>query len=127
SDCPNNWLNDIHRKETVYETDCFIAVRICNGSRRWRRRGPKIYTRRCKTRPSEREGHPRRFTVRRDRERAPTQADRGPPASRGAGAGRLLGPVPSGELAHHTSVRGGRPPSISTCRASAHIILRAKR
>ena len=53
-------------------------------------------------------------------EKEPAQADRGSPASRGAGPGRLLGSIPSGELAHRTRVRGGRPPGISTCRASAH-------
>ena len=44
-----------------------------------------------------------------------------PPLPEGlAQRGRLLGPVPSGERAHRTRVRGGCPPGISTCRTSAH-------
>ena len=43
-----------------------------------------------------------------------------PPACRRAGPGRLLGPVPGGELAHRTGVRGGRRRRISTHRASAY-------
>jgi len=67
----------------------------------------------------KREGGSWRFTVRRNPERACTQADRGSTASRGAAPGRLLGPVPSGELAHRTRVRGGCLAGISACRTSA--------
>jgi hypothetical protein len=65
-------------------------------------------------------GGPRPYTVLRRRERAGTQADRGPCASRSAGPGRGPDPIPGGERAHRTGVRGGRPQTISTGRTSAH-------
>src|SRR6185369_1232894 len=46
---------------------------------------------------TERKGGPRPYTVLRSRERAGTQADRGPCASRSAGLRRGADPIPGGE------------------------------
>ena len=70
---------------------------------------------------AERAGSSRRLTVRRHRERAPTQTDCGPHAAcRRTGPRHCMDPISCGERAYRTSVRDRRAQRISTDRASAH-------
>jgi hypothetical protein len=62
---------------------------------------------RCNRLRPEHERNPRRHTVCCNRERARTQTDRGPPASRSTSPGRRLDPVAGGERAHRAGVREG--------------------
>jgi hypothetical protein len=64
-------------------------------------------------RRADRTGSSRCLTVRRHRERACAQADRGSTTCGGARPWSLLGPVPFGECAYRTSARG-RAPSTYT-------------